>query len=297
MSEAPRPRRSAAFFVLVGGAAFATSSPLARYARPADPLVVAFGRVALAAILLVLADAPALAGSVRRMTPRQRLLVFIGGALLAAHFACYQWGLDHTSLPAAASLVSLEPLSVVLVAWALFGIRPRRVEQIALAAATAGAVVVGSASGHGQHRLVGDVVVLVAVALFGLYLAVARALRGAVPTRSYVALVYTAAAISLALMLPGAPGARPPAGFDLPIASWAAIALLALVPTVIGHTAVQAASRVLSPSLVALASPCETLGSIAIGAALLGEVPTGRELVGAGLILAGTTLALVTARA
>ena len=144
-------RRGRGALVLTAGMAFATSSPLGRWARPADPLVVAFGRLAVAAVALVLFDARGIASSVRALTTRQRLTVAAGGALLGAHFACFQWGLEHTSLAAAASLVSLEPVSVVLVAWVLFKLRPTREELIGIGVATLGALLVGSAAGEGEH--------------------------------------------------------------------------------------------------------------------------------------------------
>jgi drug/metabolite transporter (DMT)-like permease len=71
---------------------------------------------------------------------------------------------------------------------------------------------------------------------------------------------------------------------------------LALVPTVIGHTAVQAAAGTASPSLVALASPMETLGALALGALWLSAWPMPVELWGAGAIVAGVTLGVLGAR-
>src|ERR1700704_2300714 len=97
-------------FVLFAGSAFAVSSPLSRWARPTDPLLIAFGRLALAALLLGAIEARAIGPALAGLTARQKLTVLGAGALLAAHFACFQIGLDRTSLPAAVSLVSLEPL-------------------------------------------------------------------------------------------------------------------------------------------------------------------------------------------
>lgn len=290
MGRGPARRQNAALFVLLASAAFATSAPLARYARPTHPLLIAFGRLALAALVLLALDARALATSVRLLSPAQRWTVFSAGAMLAVHFALFQLGLDHTSLVAAVSLVSLEPLSVVLLAWMVLGIRPTRAQQIGVFIATAGAVVVAQGQDEGEHQLTGDLLVLAAVAVFGLYLTIARALKNAIPARSYVALVYTSAALVLGLFLalPGvAEGAFPP-----PPRGVVAIAAIALIPTVLGHTAVQTASRSLPPSIVALVSPGETLGSIAIGIGLLGATPTATEIVGAAIILAGTGLAL-----
>jgi drug/metabolite transporter (DMT)-like permease len=288
--------KAAALFVLVSGAAFSVASPLARWARPADPLVIAFGRIVVAAIVLVGLRPGAVFAVARALTGRQRATVFLAGALLAVHFACFLWGLDHTSLPAAVSLVSLEPLGVVVCAWALLGVAPSRPEQLGVVLATAGAVVVAQGAGQGEHRLVGDAAVLVAVVIFGLYLTVARALKDALPARSYAALVYTTAALVLAVMLAGAPAAFTAPAWPLGARGVVAIVALGLVPTVIGHTAVQTASRSLPPAVVGLVSPCETLGGIAIGAALMGAVPSAKELCGAAIIVAGSALAILAPR-
>ncbi len=287
------PRASAALFVVFAGAAFASASPLARWARPEHPLLIAFGRLAVAAVVLTALENRAVVAAVRGLGARQRWTVLLAGALLGAHFACFLWGLDHTSLPAAVSLVSLEPLSVVVCAWALLGVSPSRPEQIGVALATVGAVVVARGAGIGDHRLEGDLVVIAAVVLFGLYLAVARALKDALPARSYAALVYTSAAVVVAALLPAVPAAFNDPARPLPTHSLVAIVALGLVPTVLGHTAVQTASRTLPPAIVALACPGETLGGIAIGAALLGAVPTPNELIGAAIIVAGSALAIV----
>jgi drug/metabolite transporter (DMT)-like permease len=291
----PQTPGRAALFVLLAGAAFSTSSPLARCARPVHPLFIAFGRVALAALVLCALDLPGVVRAVRDLSPRRRAAVLGAGVLLAIHFALFLWGLDRTSLPAAVSLVSLEPLSVVLCSWAFFGIRPARAEQIGVLLATGGAVLIAQGAGTGEHRLAGDLMVLGAVLLFGMYVAAARGLRDALPARTYAALVYASAALALAVALPLTPGAlsgvTPP-----PARAAAAIAALALIPTVLGHTAVQAAARWMSPSVVALVCPGETLGGILIGAALLGAVPTGVEIAGASIILGGTTIAILGPR-
>lgn len=292
----PSARRSAALFVLFASAAFAVASPLARAARPTHPLLVAFGRLAIAALILGALDARALPAAVRGLSWRQRGTVFLAGALLAAHFACFLWGLDHTSLPAAVSLVSLEPLAVVVCAWALLRVAPSRAEQLGVMLATLGAVVVAQGVGTGDHRLVGDLVVLAAVALFGLYLTVARALKEALPAQSYAVLVYASASLVLAAVLAFTPAAFTGAAWPPPSYALGAIAALGVIPTVIGHTMVQTASRTLPPAIVALVCPGETLGGIAIGAAMLGAVPSPVEMAGAVIIVAGAAVAIVAPR-
>lgn len=288
--------RDAALLVLVASLAFATSSPLARLARPAHPLFIAFGRVLLASALLWLTDPRGLARSFGALTIRERLLTAAAGGLLGAHFALFQWGLDQTSLAAAVSLVSLEPLGVVLSAWALFGIRPRPLERIGVLFATAGAVVVGRGAGQGEHRALGDALVLGSVVLYGLYVSIARGLRDALPAKHYAPLVYAFAAAGLLLALPCVASSDAARVWPQTRASLGYIALLALIPTVVGHTLVQTGARFLSPSIVALVSPGETLGSIAIAAVLFGTAPSATEAAGGVVILAGAAVALLAQR-
>ncbi|MGK4001019.1 DMT family transporter [Sorangium sp. So ce1036] len=288
--------RGAVLFVVLASAAFAVSGPLARYARPVHPLFIAFGRVALAAIALSVLDLRVLARSIARLSLRERAAVLCAGLLLAAHFALFLWGLDRTSVPAALSLISLEPLAVVLCAWVFFGVRPARSEQVGVLLATAGALLVARGAGAGDHRLSGDLMVVGAAVLYGLYVSFARALRDALPTRSYAALVYASAAAFLAAALPVAPGALEGVAPPPPHAAVAIVAL-ALVPTLLGHTAIQAAARRMSPAVVALVSPGETLGGILLGALWLGAVPSATEVAGAAVILAGATIAIFGSRA
>jgi drug/metabolite transporter (DMT)-like permease len=187
--------------------------------------------------------------------------------------------------------VSVEPLAVVLAAWIAFGVRPNAREQVGIGLAMVGAAVVAHGAGHGEQRLLGDLLVLAAVVLYGAYIAFARGLRETMPTTSYAACVYTAAAVSLAplaLVFDGSSPSPPPA-------TWAAVAALGLVPTLVGHTLTQRAARVVPASIVALVSPGETVGSMLIGAAF-GQAPSSTEWAGAALIVAGASIAVSAAK-
>ncbi|WP_338046531.1 DMT family transporter [Polyangium spumosum] len=284
-------RARAAFIVALASLSFAVSSPMAMVARPAHPLFLAFGRVLLASILLFAFDPAGVVRHARAVTPAVRLRIVACGVLLGAHFALFQVGLFQTSLPAAVSLVSLEPLSVVVCAFLVHGVRPTRREQIGVLLATAGAVVIGQAAGAGDHRLSGDLFVLGAVSLYGLYVAAARAIKDALPARHAGSLIYGVAAITIFVVLP--PLGALDGVTQLPARSFVALVVIAVVPTIIGHTSVQAAARTLPPAIVALVSPGETLGSIVIGALFLGLLPTGLELVGGAVILAGVLVAIL----
>lgn len=283
-------RGRAIAFVVLASLAFSVSSPIARYARPAHPLFVAFGRVALASVILFALDSAGVLHHWRNITKFTRTRILMCGALLGAHFALFQAGLDATTLPAAVSLVSLEPVGVVLAAWMFFREMPSRRELFGVGLATLGAVVIASAAGKGEHKLTGDLLVLLSVALFGFYVAAARAIRNALPPQHAGAMIYAIAALVILLVLPpfGALDNVP----ALPRLSFLAIAGIALIPTILGHTSVQAAARTLPPAIVSLVSPGETLGALLVAAIFMHETPKPREYIGAALILGGVLVAI-----
>lgn len=283
-------RGRAVMFVALASTAFAVSSPIARYARPAHPLFVAFGRVALASIVLFALDAAGVIRHARAIPLATRLRIVVCGALLGAHFALFQAGLDATSLPAAVSLVSLEPVGVVIAAFIFFREVPTKREQMGVVLATMGAAVIAFAAGTGEHKLVGDLLVLGSVALFGFYVAAARAIRHALPPQHAGSMIYAVAALVILLVLPYA-GAFTNVP-ELPWRSFVAIAAIAFIPTIIGHTSVQAAARTLPPAIVSLVSPGETLGGLLIAGAFMHEVPKPQELIGAAMILSGVLVAI-----
>ena len=273
--------------VLIAALAFATSAPLARLAVGLSPMAVAAGRTLVASIAITAMMPRSVVSSIAAARGKNRRALVVAGLLLGGHFALFLGGLARTSLPAAVALVSLEPLSVVLAAWIAFKLRPTGRELTGVLVATLGALVVATGAGQGEHRLAGDAMVLGAVILYGGYIAVARGVRDAMPVMPYAAAVYGVATIALA------PLAVAAAWNDTPsFQTWGAVIALGIVPTLIGHTLVQSVARRVPPAVVALVSPGETIGSLAIGALLLSAWPSRREALGSLLVLAGAVIAI-----
>ena len=180
----------------------------------------------MAALVIGVVMPRATATAVRALGPKERWTLPVAGLLLAAHFGLFLGGLATTSLPAAVALVSLEPLAVVVAAWIGFGIRPTRGEGAGVAVASVGAMIVASGAGSGEHRVLGDVLVLGAVVLYGAYVAAARGLRDAMPMMPYAASVYGVAAIALGPLAFVTRGASATA----PVGSWCAVVALGSCP-------------------------------------------------------------------
>jgi drug/metabolite transporter (DMT)-like permease len=77
--------------------------------------------------------------------------------------------------------------------------------------------------------------------------------------------------------------------------SWLAVLGLGLIPTAVGHTLIQRASRRVPASIVALVPPGETVGSILIGASM-GAWPSLVEWTGAILVVVGAIVAVAGAK-
>ncbi len=280
------PTGRTALVLLVASLCFATSGPLGKYAAPLHPVWIGVGRCLLAGVLLGGMGRRHLAG-LGALPRRARRLVLLSGAVLGAHFALFLAGLRLTSLPAAITLVSLEPVSVVLIATIAFRSLPTRSEIAGVCLATVGALLVARAAGQGDHTLTGDLVVVGAVVLYGVYVALSRAIGGeahqaALSVAVYAGATMTLTATALALRLP----------IELtPSAAWAVVAL-GIVPTLGGHTLVQWSASRMPPSRVALVSPGETVGGLAISAALAGALPSTWEALGALVIVLGVLVTL-----
>lgn len=274
--------------VAVAALAFATSSPLAKAAKDLDPLAIGAGRCLVAAIAIALLFPRETYRRVVALSPRSKLRLLGAGALLGVHFGLFLFGLAHTSLSAAASLVSLEPVAVIVGALVAFGVRPSRRELAGVLLAAGGAAWIGHAAGEGENRLLGDLAVVGAVAVYGAYVMAARAMKHEIDGWPYAGAVYLVAAVVLAPLGIFFASHEPA---PLP-RTWLYVALLGIIPTMIGHTLVQRSARHVHASVVALISPGETVGSIGIGIALQGTRPTKDEWMGAALVIFGAIVAV-----
>lgn len=276
--------------VLAGGvAAVSTAAVLIREAE-APALVIAAYRLSFASLpLLALAclkrRQPLPAGTDRRV------LLLVSGVTLALHFAFWVASVKQTSVVTASVLVTTTPLFVALASGPLLAERPPPILWTGLAVAAAGSLLMVSEDfGAGGDTLQGDAFALLgAVFGAGYFLAGRRLLSGgSTGWLEYVTVAYSTAAICL-LGLALISGASL-AGY--PAETYGIFALLALVPQLIGHTAVNRSLSRLPAVAVSLAVMGEPVGATLLAAGLLGEEPTFVQVAGGLLVLFGVYLGL-----
>ncbi len=269
----------------VGVAALSTASLWVRLCD-APSLVIAAYRLALASAVLV----PVELARSRGNAPQLRDLGWcaLSGAFLAVHFATWISSLAYTSVAVSSVLVNTTPLFVAALSWAVLGERPERRTAWGAAVATAGAGVIGWGSGTpASGSLAGAALALAGAAAMSAYLVLGRRVGPGLGTRTYVTWTYGSAAV---LLVAAATVAGLPPG-PYPRATYGYLLLLALVPQLVGHTAINWALGRMGAATVAVVVLGEPVGATALAALFLGETPSTAVVAGGGLVLAGIWLA------
>jgi drug/metabolite transporter (DMT)-like permease len=266
--------------------AIGAAAIFARFAlTAAGPLSVSALRMAIAAIPVV-ALAVLRGRYVRYDGPTERRLG-LAGLALAVHFGTWIASLQYASVAVSTLLVCSTPVFTEV--WSL--IRTRRVRRAVLGGivlALAGVAIVAGTPSRSETPL-GMALALCGAIAMGAYLQLVRASDPRYTTLAIVGRTYPIAALVLgtaALVThAGVPNATA-------TGAWGGIFAMALISQLFGHTAINAAVRVLSATFVALTTLLEPLIAAIAAAIVFGERPAPFTSAGAGLIFIAIALAI-----
>ncbi len=293
----PAPAR-VALILTVGVLAVSFAAIFIRLARDAAnsdssffALLIAFGRILVASCISVPLGLVAL----RQDRPSKRALwLSVGAGLgLALHFAFWISSLSFTSIAASTAIVTTNPIWLSLWAWLVWKKPPARPVLIGIGVAFAGGMVVALGDGGGSsiapNPLLGNGLSLLGAFAVSAYYLLGRAAQNAgLSLAAYAGVAYGSAALFLA-PLPLIFGV-PYLGYSLETYLW--IALLGLVPQLIGHTSFNWAVKYLDPAIVTMVILLEPIGSAFAAAVLFREIPSVLTICGAGLLLLGVFIAV-----
>jgi len=246
-------RRSQALaFLAVGIVAASQSGNLVRIGTAA-PAAIAGWRLLLATVLL-LPFALRQRALLARLTRQERWLLLAAGAALAAHFITWISAIQQTTVANTASLLAIAPVLTAIGGRLLFGERLAPSFLAALVCGCAGVVVIGSGDlVLRADQLAGDATALLCALFFAVYLLLGRRLGRSLPTQLYVVVLYGVAAL---LCFGWAAATGQPIWYG-DGRNWLCFVALALIPTLIGHTAVNNALRHFAAGRVAVATLAE----------------------------------------
>ena len=272
----------------VGVVAISWSAILIRESD-APALVIGSYRMVLASLpvgLLALVQQRRAPEPVTRGTVAPLLL---SGLFLAAHFAFWITAVQRTSVVTAVVLVAAQPLYVALAAPLLLGERVDRRLWASFAIAAAGALIMASGDfGEGSGSISGDVyAVLGGISAAG-YIIIGRRVRPTTSWVRYVGVVYPVTAVLLLATALVAGDAL--TGYSTK--TLVMMGMMALGPQLVGHNAINWALAYLPAVVVAIAILAEPVGTTALAALILDELPSALQLIGGVVVLAGVYLAL-----
>jgi drug/metabolite transporter (DMT)-like permease len=274
------PRRTWIFLAL-GLLAASQSGNIIRLGDT-HPVAIAAWRLAIASVLLAPLAGRGLAtlGSLSR---RDAGLLVVAGVVLAAHFVTWIAAVQRTTVANAAIFFSVNPVLTSAASWAFFRERPgpRLLVAIALGLVGVAAIGAGDLTLDPSHAA-GDALAVACSVLFTAYFLIGKRLRRTLSSRVYVTALYGVAGLAgFACM---AAMGIPATGYDG--STWLCFLLMALVPTMIGHTSFNHALRYVPAGTISAATLTEPLLAGLVAAFAWGEEVSAPAIAGYALICA-----------
>jgi drug/metabolite transporter (DMT)-like permease len=275
-------RRSEVALLGLGVAAVSTAAPLIREAD-APALAIAAWRNLFAVPVLLLVVVVAHRSAVAALDRRQRRLITLAGALLAAHFATWVPSLELTSVASSVALVCSQPIWSAVIA-RVRGRPVARREWVGIALALAGVLLLtGIDLSLSTRALAGDLLALVGGALAAAYVAVGAEVRREVANPVYTLGCYGIAGALLGMLAVG--GGQAVSGFEA--STWLLLVAMTAGPQLLGHSVFNRVLPSLGATVVSVAILLEVLGSALLAWILFDEVPPAAAIPAGALLVAG----------
>jgi drug/metabolite transporter (DMT)-like permease len=280
-------RRQAAILA-AGVFAISWAAPLIRLAGDVPSIVIAASRLTIAAPPMVGAALVLGEPGYRRLRRVDLALLLLAAAALAGHFALWVASVQRTSVTTSVVLVTMNPIFVAVGAWLFLRERPTRRVITGIGCGALGALLLAADDLGDTGTMVGNGLALGASVMASVYLVTGRGVRRRLSTAGYTGVVYSLAAVAL-VMLAFASGASFTGHSG---EAYAYLFLIALVPQLVGHNAINYSLGTLPAAMVAVAILGEPVGAALLAAVLLDEIPSALEFTGAAIVLGGVYVAL-----
>lgn len=278
--------------VAIGVVAVSTSAILVKVSS-APSGVIAFYRLFFSVLIMLPLFLIKYVTELRHITKRDWVFSGISGIFLAFHFILWFESLNYTSVASSTVLVTLQPLFAFLGAFLFFK------EKISVKAILSGIIAIGGSViiswgdfAISGSALFGDFLAIVACALVTVYLLFGQTVRKRMSLITYTFIVYSFSTITLFLYVVAVQESFVP----YPKSDWLYFILLAIIPTLLGHTLFNWSIKWLSASIISMAILFEPVGATVLAYYLLGEKVVWTQIIGGLVVISGITLFLVNER-
>ncbi len=269
----------------VGIVAISFASIFIKFCDDVPSIMIATYRLTISSIIL-LTIAKGRGIRFTSFNKKQLLIGVLGGFFLSLHFSFWISSLKFTSVASSVVLVTTNPIFVGLFSYLLFREKqpPELILGIILSFSGSVILAIGDSGLQGlsiqnPSFLLGDVLALVGAIMTSGYLMVGSKLREEMDVLSYISVVYTFSACFL--LIASVSWGIPFTGYKA--SSYLYMALLAVVPQLIGHTAINWSLKHLKTSMVAITILGEPIGASILAYIIFHE--TIESFQGIGIVL------------
>ena len=277
-----------ALLVALAVAGVSISGPMVKWSLScgASPVMVAFGRMAISFLLLLV---PALRSGelqvILRAPKKQVALACAAGLLLALHYTCWMTSLSFASTFVSTALVCTQPLFVAALSGVLLHEPIKREAVPGAVVAVVGAAAIGLLSMGGESgSLLGDALALIGAAFIAGHWLTSRAARRNLPALGFMTFVYGVTAVFLLLISPFA------GGLAVTGESLYGIVVLAVACTLGGHALMTYLLGFVSADVVSFALLAEPIGAAVWALLLFHEKVTPPLMIGGLTVIVGLML-------
>ncbi len=281
--------RSTYLFLAVAVLAASQSGNLVRLGE-APAIIIAGWRLLLAALVLAPWGVPGLLRA--KPSKRDVALLLLTGGFLSLHFLTWIAGVQRTTVANAALVFSIHPVFTALGGILFLKERLDLKVVVSIALGLVGVAVLGLGDLRlNPDNLLGDGLAILSALLFTSYLLMGRFLRQSFDSTTYVFAIYGSAAV----VSFGVATSQGLPLVDYSARTWLCFALMAAIPTLVGHTGFNHAVKYLAAAKISVVSLSEPLFAALVATAVWGEPITLVAVVGYGLIM-GAVVVLVLGR-
>ena len=276
-------KRLAYFALIIGIFAISTSAILIRWSS-SDPLVIGSYRQTFATFLFLPFLLKDKFQEILNLSSREIFELLIIGILLGAHFGFWISSVKATSVAASVLLGTCHIVYVSIIGWVVFGEKLNRRGIIGTVIALAGIIILfwgDLVEDPGNFR--GNFLAFISGILDGLYYLGGRKHRKNISLPTYAFIVYFSSALVMwFVVLTQGLEYR-----SIPNSEFQLFFLMALVPTLLGHTMQNWALAFLPAYVISITLLAEPIGSGLLAWYIFSEVPSLGVLVGGLIVLVG----------
>ena len=276
-------KRLAYFALIIGIFAISTSAILIRWSS-SDPLVIGSYRQTFATFLFLPFLLKDKFQEILNLSSREILELLIIGILLGAHFGFWISSVKATSVAASVLLGTCHIVYVSIIGWIVFGEKLNNRGIIGTVIALAGIIILfwgDLVEDPGNFR--GNFLAFISGILAGLYYLGGRKHRKNISLPTYAFIVYFSSAVVMwFVVLTQGLEYR-----SIPNSEFQLFFLMALVPTLLGHTMQNWALAFLPAYVISITLLAEPIGSGLLAWYIFSEVPSLGVLVGGLIVLVG----------